>query len=79
MRLLSHCVLVGEHGVLGVALRVLLQAILAARRRLVILVGVFLESFRVGRVDCGNDGEVVLELLEVVLARRNGVVQRVDQ
>ena len=44
-----------------------------------VLVGVFLESFRVGRVYCGDDGEVVLELLEVVLARRNGVVQRVDQ
>lgn len=57
----------------------LFQAILAARRRLVVLVGVFLERFRVGRVDCGNHGEVVLELLEVVFARRNGVVQRVDQ
>jgi hypothetical protein len=79
MRLLCHCVLVGKDGVLGIALRMLLQAILAARWRLVVLVGVFLESFRVRRVDCGNDGEVVLELLEMVLARRNGVVKRVDQ
>ena len=52
----------------------LFQAILAARRRLVVLVGIFLERLRVGRVDCGNHGEVVLELLEVVFARRNGVV-----
>ena len=77
--MLGHRVLVGEDGVLGVALSVLLQAILAARRRLVVLVGVFLERFRIGRVDCGDHGEVVLELLEVVLARRNGVVQRVDE
>jgi hypothetical protein len=40
----------------------------------VILVGVFLERFWVGCVDRGDHGEVVLELLEVVLARRNGVV-----
>ena len=55
----------------------LFQAILAARRRLVILVGVFLESFRVGRVYCGDDGEVVLEFLKVLVGGCACVVEGV--
>lgn len=79
MRLLCDGVLVGEHGVLGVALVVLLQPVLAAGRRLVVLVGKLLEGFGVGGVNSRHHGEVVLEFMEVVIAGCDGVVQRVDQ
>ena len=43
-----------------------------------VFVGILFERLGVSRIDCRNHRKVVLEFLEVVVASRNGVVQRVD-
>jgi len=78
VRLFRNGVLIGEDSVSGVALVVLLHAILAAGGRFMVLVGKLLEGLGVSRVDCWNHRKVVLEFLEVVVASRDSVVQRVD-
>lgn len=78
MRLLGDGVLVREDVLLAVAVRMLIEAVLAGGGRLVVLVDVA-EGLGVGGVDCGDHGEIVLVLVEVVFGGGVCVVQRVGK
>jgi len=78
VRLLRDGVLVGEDGVFAVPVRVGVEAVAAGGWRLVGLVE-FAQRFGVGRVDGRDDGEVVLEFVEVVGRRGDGVVEGVGE
>lgn len=78
MRLLCDGVLVGEDGVLAVAVRMLAQTVFARGGGFVVLVDAA-QGFGVGGVDGGNDGEVVLEFVEVAVGGGEGVVERVGE
>lgn len=78
VRLLGDGVLVREDVLLAVPVRVYVEAVFAAGRRLLVLVDLA-QRLGVGGVDGGDDGEVVLVLVEIAGGGREGVVQRVRQ
>lgn len=81
MRLLRHGVLVREDGALAAFQGMDIQAVATAGWRLEGRVAgqEFGEAARVGGVDGGDDREVVLEFVEVLLRRGEGVVERVGE